>query len=253
MEGGGVGGHVFFLWRQFLGVCTKLDGLLCYFVNVYSACSMRGKRRLWENLKCLKEQFEVGEWCVAGDFNAVVLRNERSGCATSFNQVEAREFVAFIEDMGLVDVPALGKKFTCFGSDGRASRLDRILLTEGLISRWSVSAQWIGDREISDHCPVWLMTSKTNWGPKSFRFNNCWLEHEDFQKFIKDCWLSLEVEGRGSFVLKEKLRMLKEKIKVWNREVFGYKDLRIENIVRDLNEIERIASEGGGIDEEQRK
>lgn len=45
--------------------------MLCYLVNVYSACSMSGKRRTWEELRGLKSEFARGDWCVAGDFNAV--------------------------------------------------------------------------------------------------------------------------------------------------------------------------------------
>ncbi|XP_058726407.1 uncharacterized protein LOC131597748 [Vicia villosa] len=36
--------------------------------------------------------------------------------------------------------------------------------------------------------------------------------------------MNLKVYGRGEFVLKEKLRLLKEKLKVWNKEVFGRKE-----------------------------
>lgn len=160
-----------------MGICAKIQESLCYLVNEYSACNMVGKRQLWDNLKGLKGEFEKGKWCVAGDFNVVMSRSEISGNPVNFNQAEIREFAAFMEDMDLIDVPILGKKFTCLVSDGRASRIDRILLFDGLVSRWNVSAQWIGDRDISDQCPVWLVSSVLNWGPKLFRFNNCWLEH----------------------------------------------------------------------------
>lgn len=66
-----------------------------------------------------------------------------------------REFATFKEDMELIDVPVLGKKFTYFNSDGiTMSRIDRFLLSEGFVSRMKISAQWVGDRDISDHCPI---------------------------------------------------------------------------------------------------
>lgn len=87
---------------------------------------------------------------------------------------QRRGFGSFIEDMELVDVLVLGKKFSYFGKDGKSmSRIDRFLLSEGLVTRWGVKAKWIGDRDISDHCPAWLVYSELNWGPKPFRFNNC--------------------------------------------------------------------------------
>lgn len=60
-----------------------------------------------------------------------------------------REFQSFIEDMELADLPVLGKKFTWFGADGNSmSRIDRFLLSGGIIARWKTSAQWVGDRDI---------------------------------------------------------------------------------------------------------
>lgn len=116
----------YFSGDHLMGVCAKIQGNICYIVNVYSACSMARKRRLWVNLRNLKEDFEEEDRCIVGDFNAVTSRLERSGCSSRFNNVEAREFVSFMDDMELVDVPVLGKKFTCLGSNGRARRLDRI-------------------------------------------------------------------------------------------------------------------------------
>ncbi|XP_058764508.1 uncharacterized protein LOC131637959 [Vicia villosa] len=48
-------------------------------------------------------------------------------------------------------------------------------------------------------------------------------------------WNNMEVEGRGDFVLKEKLKLLKVKLKWWNVEVFGRYDLRVEEDVRNIN------------------
>lgn len=192
-----------------------------------------------------------GEWCVGGDFNAVSSRSERKGSSTNFKQAERTEFVTFIEDMQLIGVPSLGKKFTSFHSDGRSmSRIDRFLLSEGFISNWNISAQLIGDRDISHHCPIWLISTNTNGGPKPFKFNNCWVEHKEFMSFVKEYWESFNVEGSASYKVKEKLKMLKGKLKWWNKEVFRIKDLRIDNLVKDMNELEMVAADGGPLIEQ---
>jgi hypothetical protein len=46
-------------------------------VNIYSKCDLHGKRRLWENLLMSKGGFGRGAWCVVGDWNAVLHREER--------------------------------------------------------------------------------------------------------------------------------------------------------------------------------
>lgn len=96
-------------------------------------------------------------WCVAGDFNVFFDVDERRGASNVYGSREIAGFDQFIAEMNLVDVPVLGKKFTWWSGDGRArSRLDRFLLFEELISKWQVAAQWIGEWDISDHCPIWL-------------------------------------------------------------------------------------------------
>jgi exonuclease III len=77
--------------------------------------------------------------------------------------VERTGFSDFIEAMEVIDIPMSGKKFTWFNSEGTVmSRLDRFLLSEGFIDKGGITNQWVGDRDISDHCPVWLICLKLN-------------------------------------------------------------------------------------------
>ncbi|GAU17608.1 hypothetical protein TSUD_341520 [Trifolium subterraneum] len=48
------------------------------------------------------------------------------------------------------------------------------------------------------------------------------------------------LSGKKAYVVKEKLKMLKESLKTWNTEVFGILDLNIEKIVQDLNNVEGL-------------
>lgn len=41
-------------------------------------------------------------------------------------------------------------------------------------------------------------------------------------------------------MVKEKLKLLKEKMKIWNNEVYGIMNLRIEEIVKDVNLFDSI-------------
>ncbi|GAU50433.1 hypothetical protein TSUD_134890, partial [Trifolium subterraneum] len=149
--------------------------------------------------------------------------------------------------MEFIDIPVLGKKFSWFSPDGKAmSRLDRFLLSDGFLTKNGVTGQWIGDRDISDHCPVWLLSSFCNWGPKPFRVINGWINHPEFNDFVESAWKSYDVRGKKAFVLKEKLKLLRESLKKWNKEVFGYLDLNIEKIVTDINKFEGLLSSTDG-------
>jgi hypothetical protein len=114
------------------------------------------------------------------------------------------------------------------------------LLLESFIEKGGISNQRIGDRDISDHCPIWLECWRLNWGPEMFKFLNCWLQHPEFNSFVKDTWDSTIIRGNSAFILKEKMKSLKEALKNWNREVFGIVDLNIEKTVKELNDIEEL-------------
>lgn len=143
-----------------------------------------------------KRGFRGEAWCVAGDFNAVSVKSERRRISSHIGLWEIVEFNQFILEMNIVDIPVLGKKFMWFSADGGAmSRLDRFLLSESLISAWQVNAQWVGDHDISDHCPIWIVCSSHDWGPKPFQFNKCWLEHDNFKSFVEERWGSFQMSG----------------------------------------------------------
>lgn len=56
----------------------------------------------------------------------------------------------------------------------------------------------------------------------------------------------LKIFGRGDFVLKENLRILKSRIKWWNTNAFGKVDLEMEEGVLEINLIDDY--EGGSSD-----
>ena len=47
-----------------------------------------------------------------------------------------------------------------------------------------------------------------------------------FKNLINKCWQSIEVRGSGSYVLTEKLKALKARLRQWNREVIGRVEAR---------------------------
>ncbi|XP_058751965.1 uncharacterized protein LOC131625083 [Vicia villosa] len=227
----GLSGGLLSIWRTqtvsvlasfsrpgFLGSKVLWKGDYFYVFNVYSACALPLKRILWTRLIDLKNKYQDGEWIIAGDFNVVKKRSERRGLSSRSCNVEWREFSDFIDETGLVDVPCKGKRFSWFSGDGKSkSRIDRFLISNNIILSWGVVGQWIGMRDVSDHCPVWLMVDKEDWSAKPFKFNNEWFNDKSFYEFVKKEWERLIVHGRGDFVLKEKFRLIKERLKWWEK------------------------------------
>ncbi|XP_058756726.1 uncharacterized protein LOC131629938 [Vicia villosa] len=212
----GLSGGLITLWKNealevihsfkgegYLGIKVIWKSFIYYIVNVYSSCILSKKKELWSKLLELKETFTDGEWIIGGDFNAVKHRGERKGRTLYDNNSGMRLFAEFVEKSDLIDIPCKGKKFSWYSGDGRSmSRIDRFLLSEVIVDRWKVIGQKIEDRDLSDHCPVWLVMDNRDWGPKPFRFNNEWFSFDSFIPFVEKSWNEIKVEGRGDFILK---------------------------------------------------
>ncbi|KAL4385576.1 hypothetical protein GQ457_15G025080 [Hibiscus cannabinus] len=149
--------------------------------NVYAPCKLQDQAALWDELRKLKLSL-THFWLVGGDFNVVRSIEDRLECHGSV--AGSTMFNRFIEDCELVDLPLLGKKFTWFGPNGKRSRLDRFLLDIGLVS---ITSEWIQEglkRSVSDHVPVLLYNSTIDWGPRPFKFVNCWLSLKEGRELI---------------------------------------------------------------------
>ena len=99
-------------------------------------------------------------------------------------------------------------------------------------------------RAVSDHRPIILDSIPPFWGPTPFRFENMWLHHKsfnsDFKKWWKDTFTS-SWEGRKFMT---KLKLIKEKVKKWNEEVFGDMRLHKQSLLRRLKELDFLESSG---------
>ncbi|KAK7281208.1 hypothetical protein RIF29_08984 [Crotalaria pallida] len=207
----------------------------CVVVIIYSPCNLTDKRKLWAEIYQLKCSSAIQFWCVMGDFNTIRDRAERRGSVLSVDTRGMRLFNSWIDEMELVDLPLIGRRFTYYQAGGVAmSRIDRIMVSNEWLSYWPSTSQWAIPREFSDHCPILLKYQKPASGPKPFRLNNCWFHHQDFKPMVRSCWERLEVQGWRAFVVKEKLKLLKAEIKKWNKEIFGCLELKLGDLNKKI-------------------
>ncbi|CAL0332738.1 unnamed protein product [Lupinus luteus] len=61
---------------------------------------------------------------------------------------------------------------------------------------------------------------------------------KDFKEFISNVCRNAVVQGWSAFVVKEKLRLLKSELKVWNKKVFGSLDQELEVISENVLNID---------------
>ncbi|WJZ83279.1 hypothetical protein VitviT2T_002974 [Vitis vinifera] len=207
------------------------DGFMWTFTGVYGLTKRRERESLWNELGAIHGLWN-GPWCVAGDFNAILSPEEHSR-GGSYNS-DMRRFADVIEELQLKDLPLFGGPFTWSGgaNNQTLSRLDRFLVNEGWDCRFSHSRQNVLPRPVSDHFPILLEGGGLRNGPSPFRFENMWLKVEGFKDLLKAWWEGDNFNGAASFVLTEKLKVVKTKLKEWNRDVFGRVEYR-KNVALD--------------------
>nr|GFC04632.1 RNA-directed DNA polymerase, eukaryota [Tanacetum cinerariifolium]GFC04634.1 RNA-directed DNA polymerase, eukaryota [Tanacetum cinerariifolium] len=110
-----------------------------------------------------------GTWVIVmGDFNEVRYKNERYGSV--FHAHGADAFNSFISNANLQEIPLGGSAFTwCHRSASKMSKLDRFLMSEGLLSVNPNFSAITLDRYLSDHRPIMLRESFHDYGPIPFR------------------------------------------------------------------------------------
>lgn len=129
-----------------------------------------------------------------------------------------------------MDIPCKGNDFSWYSGDMKSmSHIDRFIMSDSIVNRWSVISQIVGPRDILDYCPIWLVLDNKIWGSKPLKFNNERFSFKLFILFLEKEWREFMEEGRGDFILNEKLRFLKERITWWNKVVFGKIDLDVED------------------------
>ena len=213
---------------------------LIHIINIYSPCDIQNKRVLWNNVQQLKSQSQRGLWCILGDFNNIRHPSERlSAYHRELGESNINEFNEWIDELEVDDAPWLGRKFTWVRPNGTVrSKLDRFMLSSEWLAKWPGSTQQALDRNFSDHCPILLSSKIVDWGPKPFRILDCWLSDKSFSKMVQDSWNSTQQSGWGGFVLKEKIKKLKQSMKVWNTQHFGDTFKKFKKIEEELNKME---------------
>ncbi|RVX06963.1 Transposon TX1 uncharacterized 149 kDa protein [Vitis vinifera] len=224
------------------------DGLVWMFTGVYGPFSKEEREWMWEEIGAIRGIWE-DPWCIGGDFNVTLSMRERSnqGRLTS----AMRRFAQVVDDLELIDLPLQGGMLTWSGGRNNQAwaRLDRFLVTQSWLDQFNEVVQCRLPRPTSDHFPIVLMGGGIRRGPSPFRFENMWLKADGFSDLLRGWWQEIEVRGRASVRLATKMKVLKHKIKVWNREVFGRLEVNKNSALQQVEfwdgvERERSLSEG---------
>lgn len=205
----------------------------CVLINIYNPCSIEGRALIWTDILefCRSNTYPT---LIMGDFNEVLSSSERGSGFTTQEGVD--DFRNFIQTLGLIDISSANGLFTWFHGN-RKSKLDRCLVTADWVHQYPQLSVQILNRTISDHCPILAHSPDTNWGPKPFRFLNCWVSHPNFLPTISLAWANAQ-----HLPLPDKLKQIKLKLKQWNKTEFGLIDSKIKNLEDQIQYFDDIAN-----------
>nr|GFD21221.1 RNA-directed DNA polymerase, eukaryota [Tanacetum cinerariifolium] len=179
-----------------------------------------------------------------GDFNEVRRMEERWGSV--FNACGADVFNSFISGSGLTECQLEGYSFTwAHPSAKKMSKLDRFLMTNGLLAIFPHISAISLDRHLSDHMPILLREVIVDYGATLFRFYHSWLGLLGFDQMVMSTWNSIVLDDSNNMIrFKKKLQILKKEICAWiaiyNRNQNGH----IQEIKSKLKNIDQMVDQG---------
>ncbi|XP_077217927.1 uncharacterized protein LOC143852430 [Tasmannia lanceolata] len=163
-----------------------------------------------------------------------------------------RNFSDFIQRHELLDFPLNGAKFTWSNNQTRLvmSRIDPVLSREWK-ERFPIISQKALPRIESDHNPIILELSSFSRGSCPFRFDLDLLEIPRFAKNVKQWWDEIEIRGWKGYILCQKLKGLKSKIKEWQKTFDDESRQRRDTILATLASLELKEEEGPLLEEDK--
>nr|CCA66235.1 hypothetical protein [Beta vulgaris subsp. vulgaris] len=224
--------HVSKNWIAVRGTISHLNWD-CSLISIYNPCSVEERAVVWgeilefwttSKLPCL----------IIGDFNETLASNDRGSLAIS--QSGSNDFRQFVQSLQLTEIPTT-ERFTWFRGNSK-SKLDRCFVNPEWLTHYPTLKLSLLNRGLSDHCPLLLNSSVRNWGPKPFKFQNCWLSDPRCMRLVKDTWQKSSPMG-----LVQKLKTVKKDLKDWNEKVFGNIEANIKQLEHEINQLDKISNE----------
>lgn len=209
--------------------------------NVYAPCTPLGKRDFINWFQGIQMPNNV-DWLLAGDFNFYRNPEDRSRPGADVNEMLL--FNGAISALGLVEFPLKGQRFTWTNKQcpPLLKRLDWFFTS----ATWTISYPNTSVStlvmETSDHVPCLISISTSIPKGSIFRFENFWLQHDDFLNQVQSGWHSPSFFADAARNITAKFKNLRKLLRAWNQTISSLKE-NIRNIklfISFLNLIEEF-------------
>ncbi|GJV18249.1 putative RNA-directed DNA polymerase, eukaryota, reverse transcriptase zinc-binding domain protein [Tanacetum coccineum] len=125
------------------------------------------------------------------------------------------------------------------------SKLDRFLVSQGIILSFPSLTALCLDRHLSDHRPILLREVHLDFGPTPFRFYHSWLDFVGFDDMINCTWKSFSHADENRLIrFKKKLQDLKVIIRRWINEKRRLSSCLKSDLTSELGSIDKELERG---------
>ncbi|KAA0058554.1 LINE-1 retrotransposable element ORF2 protein [Cucumis melo var. makuwa] len=149
----------------------------------------------------------------------------------------------FISNNLLIDPPLTNNRYTWSNlrNSPTFSRLDRFLFNSSWEILFKPHITRTLPRPTSDHFPLVCedSTSTLRWGPAPFRLNSIALNDPEFKRNMERWWELSVQNGHPRFSFIQRLKSLANLIKPWQKEKFHSLISAKENIIREVDSIDK--------------
>ncbi|GKV04889.1 hypothetical protein SLEP1_g16984 [Rubroshorea leprosula] len=142
-------------------------------------------------------------------------------------------------------VPIIGPKgayFTWSNKQGENDRLwcklDRVMANTTWVSAFPNTSVVFLNPQSSDHSPSLVTVDVLmNEKPRPFRFCNAWSKDDNFLDLVREAW-SVDIQGCPMFVVVQKLKLVKQKMKQLHKNRYGNLEGRIKDMAAELQNVQ---------------
>jgi hypothetical protein len=235
-------------WEAFtycasLIVRSSKDNFVWRLLVVYESPCDESKLEFLEELDSVLGRWQ-GSTLLGGDFNLVRSQREKSNGIVNFRHMEA--FNDLINRWSLIEIKDPTRTFSWSNNQAAPinAKLDRILASVKWDSKYPFARVTLLPKEVSDHNPIRIsFEERAQFKEHVFRFKKWWLEMEDFTNLVQRIWETNNPCSDPIRVWQFKIRLLRKKIKGWNRNMGVELKKSKSDIITNLDGLDKLSEQ----------
>lgn len=159
------------------------------------------------------------DWIIVGDFNLMRTLDDRNRPGGDLSEMML--FNEAISALGIIEVPLRGKRFTWSNKQHPPllERLDWFFTSVSWTLTYPNTTASTLVSEVSDDTPCLLQVETEIPRGNIFRFENYWMEHDQFMQVVNHGWSLPTFQTDSAKNLMAKFKNLRRVLKAWQKHI----------------------------------